>query len=207
MGTTAKPLEDLASRTRYIYELLQRREPSPRVRQAMRLYATAAVPTKAAAADAVGLSRSALYNDSMPSLGDTPTRRLFDQVDEALADRTINMSRVLAMLSREAIGKISNLMRYSESEQIQLKAAVDLADRAPDTSKTQKIAAVGVTLSGKDVHELAAVMAESAQAQEDFNEIGQDDYVTTSVDEEAALPHHAERQLRVAQANSNAPST
>lgn len=185
---------------------LRKRQPSPRVRNALRLYASGAVKSKKEAAEAVGLSPQALYTPTMPSLGDTPTRRLMNEIDAALDDKTVDMSRVLAMLSRKAVKKINSLMDNSENEHIQLKAAVDLADRAPETSKTHKVAVANIRMNSDDAKELAAAMVESARARREFAHVAEGDFVQVTTDADIPLPKHAKR-VELVERGSNQPES
>ena len=148
----------LAPSTRHLYEYLRVRKPSPRVQQAIRLYATGAVPTKKAAAEAMALSPSAIYTTTMPSIGNAYVRELTEDINSALTSRSVDRSRVLALMSRSAVGKIHELMTFSENEHVQLNAAVDIADRAPDTAKTHKVQVASVQLTSQDAKEISDLL-------------------------------------------------
>ena len=58
-------------------------------------------------------------------------------------------------LGRKAVQKLAHLMEWSGQEAIQLRAAIDLADRSPETQKVQKHQVESFSLSGKDAKEIA----------------------------------------------------
>jgi len=146
------------------------------------------VRTKAEAADTVGLSRGYFYAMTSPAIGNEETVRLHDEVDELLKDKTVDMSRVLALVAREAVGKLRKLMQEGGSEGIQLKASQDLADRSPDTSKTLKATVAHINLSGSDAKGLAEAMVASAKAKQQYAEVALGDTIKVPLeDPEAGL--------------------
>jgi hypothetical protein len=145
-------------------------KPSPRVRMAARLYATGACKTKKEASALAGLHPNYLTMLTGQAIGSEPVKRLVNDLTEMLDDETVATSVIIHKLGRQAIKRISQLM-YSDSEHISLKAAQDLADRAPDTSKTQKVSIDSFTLSGQDAKELAAALVESATRSAQFDQI------------------------------------
>lgn len=157
--------------------------PSPRLRAAMRLYSSGAVRTKGEAADAVGLNRQYLYLMSSPGIGNTHLRQITEEVDAALQDRTVDMSSVLSLLGRRAVGVIHEMMEYSESDMLRFKAAQDLADRSPETSKTIKAAVANVHLTGADAKELAAALVSSARVKEQYAHVAEGDFVRVDLGE------------------------
>lgn len=102
------------------------------------------------------------------------------------------MSKVLSLLGREAVGKLRGLMD-SNSEMIQLKAAQDLADRSPETSKTIKHEVASITISGQDAKEMAEALVESARSREKFSHLAAEDFVQVEMEQGKELPDHAKR--------------
>lgn len=175
-------------------------EPTPRVRNAVRLYATGAVRSKRAASIAAGLHPQYLTMLTSPNGGSEPVKRLMNDIDKMLEDKTVDMSRVMEIVSRRAVGKIAHLME-SSNENVALKAAQDLADRGPDTSKTQKVQVESFSLGDAAARELAAAMVESAKAREKYRAIGVEGLVEVDV----TLPEMPSvKQLNTPDANSKA---
>jgi hypothetical protein len=177
---------------------------SPRVRLAARLYATGACATKQEAAEAAGLSPSYFSVITAPGGGEgtgpVAKRRqvhtFMDDLDQKLEDKIITTSAALELLARKALTKVGDLMENSGNQAIQLKAAQDLLDRNPETSKVQKIATAGFTLDAADAKEMAAALVASARIRLQFESDVQGDYVRVPVDplqsiEELNISHEA----------------
>lgn len=147
---------------------LRHRKATPRAKLAARLYATGAAKTKSEAAKMAGLSPSYLYVLSCRS-GSEEVKRIMSDVDEMIQDETIATSVIIRELGRKAIGHIARSMT-SDNEHVALKAAIDLADRSPETSKTQKIQVESFSLDGKDVEALTRAMLEAANVSSRFSE-------------------------------------
>ena len=146
---------------------------SPRVAAAARLYSSGAAPTKRAAAKAVGLSPewfTALTN------ANEQVSRIVDDVDAAIHDQSVDMSSTLRTIGREAISKIRALMA-AKSEEIQLRAATDLADRSSETSKVQKHQMVAPSLDPESAKELAKALVDAARVRGEYAGIVKGDYV------------------------------
>jgi hypothetical protein len=141
---------------------------SPRMRNAVRLYSTGIAGTKYEAAKMAGLHPGTFYVVTSPAVADGQVNRLMTQTDQLVQDETIDTRRLLDILGRKAIGKIANLMNSAAKEEVQLKAAVDLADRGSDTSKIQKHQVESFTLRGADVAALTEAMVAAAESQRDF---------------------------------------
>lgn len=151
-------------KTQAVYDRLKRRtDNTPRVRHALRLYVTGAVPTKKAAALAVGLKPISLYQSIMPSLGDTHNTKFMETLDQNIQEKAINVGVLLDRLSVEALDTINHIRTQGSSEALRLKAAIDLADRGSRTGKIQKHQVESFTLNGRDVEALQAAMLESGR--------------------------------------------
>lgn len=131
---------------------------------AMKLYASAAVPTLEAAARVSGLSPAALYQHRFYH------RALHLESEQtmnaAITERAIDASAIIRKLTGTALSTIGLLMEQSESERIRLDAAKDVLDRNPETSKTQKIQLDNMSLGAKDAKALADALVESARARQ-----------------------------------------
>jgi hypothetical protein len=164
------------------------------MKAATRLYESGAVRTKAEAADAVGLSRGAMYVMTSPKVDNPHLKQLREEIDGAIADRTIDMSVVLALLGRRALTVINEVMEESDSDGLRLKAAQDLADRSPETSKTIKAAVANVNISGADAKELASALVRSARVKEKYAHVAEGDFVRVNTDEEVeTVPEDTEQ--------------
>jgi len=141
---------------------------------AARLYASGAVPSKRAACRAVGLFEG--YLSMLDSAGNEVTNRIQGEVEAAIADETVSMSRVIALMGRKALGKVNTLID-SQKEEIALKASTDILDRNPETSKTFKASITSFNLDAADAKELAAALVASARVKEKFIDISRGDYI------------------------------
>jgi len=161
--------------------------PSPRHRMAARLYASGALPSKRSAALAMGLSPSSLYLMTAPGIQNPGMRRIEDDIDAKIHDQTVQTSSVLQLIGREAILKLRGLMRGASSEGLQFKAAQDLADRSPETSKTIKAAIISAPLDSKDAKELAIAMVQAANARRTYASQVEGDFVRVDLGKPADL--------------------
>lgn len=155
-------------------EQLRRVNPGPRVRLAARLYASGAVSSKREAARAVGLHPA--YLSVLDSAGNEVTHSIYSEVDAALADKTMSLSAIIQKMSRTALKTVNNLMN-SENDQVAMKAAADVLDRNPETSKTFKASISTFSLDGQDVKELAAVLVQAAKTKEKYLPVTQADFI------------------------------
>jgi hypothetical protein len=80
-----------------------------------------------------------------------------------------NIEELKQKYSFRGLQKIHDLMATSEDERIQLKAAMDLADRGKDTSKTKKVEQK--TWSAVLTPELLVQMAETAKEIQQFGRV------------------------------------
>lgn len=151
-------------------------EPSPRVKLALRLYTSGICKTKRESAIAAGLSPQTLYMLTQPGAGSEPVKRLQSDLDHMLNDETVTMSHVLSRVGRRAIGRIAQIMETAKDETA-LKAAQDLADRSPDTQKTQRIHVDSFSLNGEDAKELAKALLESTNTERQFDHVATDGLV------------------------------
>lgn len=101
-------------------------------------------------------------------------------------DKLIETSALMELLGREALQKMAGLMRFSNDENIILRSAQDLMDRAPTTSKVQKHQVESFTLSSEDAREIAKAMVESAQRRAEFREAAEGSFVR--IKDQEALP-------------------
>lgn len=170
----------MANPARKLWQTEIRTKPlTPRVRLATRLYHTGAARTKREAALAAGLTPSTFYivSNTVPAV-----QTLADQVAKELEDETIDTGRLLRRLGRKALVTIARTMENPlVKAEVQLKAAQDLADRSPETSKVLNInAQVAVPLSDDQVAALRRSMIEAASLKASFASAAQGNFVTVS---------------------------
>lgn len=169
--------ELLAPVTRALYEGIRTRRASPRHRLAMRLYTSGLVPTKAAAADAAGLSRSSFYLMTMPSIVNPDLGRIQDALDLRIQNEAEDIAVVLRTVGREAVMEIRKVMKQGSNEKLRLEAAKDLADRSTETSKILKAQITTASLGAADAKELAAALVEAAKSQAEYRAATQGNFV------------------------------
>ena len=139
----------------------------PRLRHAARLYASGACRTKKEAAEAVGVNPSYFNIATQPGHAKAKPEliAIMDDIERAIQDKTVALSSVIEGVSREALTEMRSLLKNSKNEAIRLKAASDVLDRNPETSKTQKHQLSSFSLNGEDAKQLAAALVKSAEAQ------------------------------------------
>ncbi len=174
-----KEYEDLCPEYQATKDRIEQAGLSPRARMALRMYAHGAVKSIKEAAEIVGMNSSYL---TIIANG-TPAKTMLESTQQILDDKAMETSVFLNKLGRRGVEVIAGLMENAGSESLQLKAAVDLADRAPDFSKIQKHQVESFTLSGKDVAALAAAIAEGKEVQHEFKQLttGNHDHVTPEI--------------------------
>lgn len=164
----------LAASTSQFYDSLRRRTKlRPRLKLAARMIAGGIARTQREAAEAVGLSESYL---SLAVTRSPVAEELMHSIDRVVEQRIIETSALIRTLSAKAIEKLGDLMTESEREDIQLRAAIDLADRGPETSKIHKHQVESFTLSGRDVKALAEAIALGKASREEYSEVVKDGY-------------------------------
>jgi hypothetical protein len=151
------------------------REMPPRLRNAIRLYESGATRTMADAARVAGISAN---NFSGVRKYNPMARAEVDRIRADINTGVVDMSSAIARLGRLGVGKIAELMETAAKEEIQLKAAQDLADSSHETSKTHKVALEGdVTLPASTVNDLARALIEQAARREKFADAASGDYI------------------------------
>src|SRR5580765_1494775 len=154
----------------------QRKTLRPRVRTAMRLVLTGATRTQAEACRVVGLDQAYLSAVKRSPVVAAYIRRLEAQLDQI----AINMSAAVQELGRRGLLKIAAFMESDQvKDELRLRAAMDLADRSPETSKTSKLSIEGdLTIREADANRLIAALVEASQADEKYaREVSAGDYI------------------------------
>lgn len=128
----------------------------PRARAAIQLWATAGAPTQKAAAAAVGLTEASLSLSLRHSM---EAQALVSDLQSAVQSKVIDLSKVIELMSGRALEVIGNLMTQADKEDVRLKAAQDVLDRNPITSKTRRIMVEPLSLAGRDISVLARALS------------------------------------------------
>lgn len=148
-----------ADRVRAYYEGLQTQSQlRPRARMGLRLYVHAAVPNITEAARAVGLHPRYLAKVARSRAG----IEFMETAHTLINNTALQTTELIEKLSRRAIEVIGTTMEEASSEAIRLKAAIDLADRGPETSKIHKHQVESFTLGSDDAREIASAMVQAA---------------------------------------------
>lgn len=162
------------------YDRIRRKkELSPRLKLAARIYATGQQPTKAAAARAAGLKPGTFYIQSSQAVADPQMQKILQDTDRMVQDATLSTRKMIDILARESIGTLGSLMRTSADETVKLRAAIDLADRGSETSKIQRLQVdTGLTLSREDARSIADLLVESAELKQKYAHLETENFVT-----------------------------
>lgn len=146
---------------------------SPKVKLAIRAYHSGAVKTVKEAAEI-----AQIHPQYLSQLMSSPVAKEYImEFDAKQEEKIISTTALLEKLSRDAVHTMANLMRNSSNENIILKAAQDLMDRGPETSKIQKHQVESFTLSGKDAKEIAAALVASSSLKDKFPAAVEGDYI------------------------------
>jgi hypothetical protein len=146
---------------------------SPAMKVALKALILGAAKTNIEAGKISGLHPAYIGQMKNTPLGKGFMQAHEDKVDEKLVDT----SAVMELLGREAMFKMAGLMRFSADENIILRSAADLMDRAPTTQKVQKHQVESFTIGPAEARDLAAAMVESARERAKFIGVQQGDYV------------------------------
>lgn len=162
--------------------------PQAKTIQAARLLASGAVGTKREAALAVGMHPSYFSLVTRPGnrYHQPEVTRVMDEIEQAIINKSVDLSAGLQMLGREALLRMRSLMNNSQNEAIVVKAAADLLDRSPETSKIHKHQVAAFSVSGDDAKLLAAAMVRSAEVREspDGQAAASGDFVRVPLEEQ-----------------------
>lgn len=145
------------------------------MRTAIRLYETGAVPTMKKASEAAGL-HPATFTINRRRVPEQVNREM-ERVRDKLDDKTVSLSAIVEAMGRRALYAIEEIMDQGEEESVRLRAAIDLADRAPATAKTQKHQVMSLTIDGKDAKDIAEALVKSAEVRASFGTVAEGDYV------------------------------
>lgn len=152
---------------------------SPRVKLALRLYVHGVVKTQKEAALAAQLNPVTLSIVVNSPAGKHYMKTALELIDLHANDTNI----LLEKLSERAIARIGELMEGAWKEDIQLKAAIDLADRGPNTAKIQKHQVESYTLANSDARALAEAMVMAATVRNQNVTLATENFDKVNVDE------------------------
>lgn len=150
----------------------------PRVRMALRLYVHTAVPTLKAAAAATGLNRRYLANVARTKAG----KAFMASAHEHINNTALTTNALIEKLGRRGIEVIGTMMEDASSEALRLKAAIDLADRAPETSKIHKHQVESYTLGSEDARAIAEAMVAASTVRQNNQHLIKSNYDKVNLD-------------------------
>lgn len=140
---------------------------------ALNLYVSGAARTQKEAADAAGVSSATVSNARR-----SPAGRAFEEnFDTQVAERSMSLSAVIARLSAKALDVMEEQILNGSTEEVQFKAAKDILDRNPETSKMQKVQLESFTLGNKDAKEIARALTEGMALRSYDAEVAEGDFV------------------------------
>lgn len=166
--------EQWSPRTRSNWEIAQKRKTlSPRIKRAIELYESGAVKTKREAAETVGLSRYTLTK----TIAMTPVAQEYaESLSGEIQTKVVDLSAVIERLSAKALDRVAILMDRAGKEDVQLRAAQDILDRNPKTSKTSRVTVDKLSLTGRDVEALTRAITMGRSLKEAYPEATAGDY-------------------------------
>ena len=158
--------------------MLEKADLNPRVKMALRMYAFGACKTLTEAAEVCDLSVGYLSLKKNSPAGEA----YMQSAQQILDDKTASTSEILNRLGRRGLEVIGQFVEDPADKKLQLRAAIDLADRAPETSKVQKVQVESFTLAGRDAKALAEALVAGRSVQEEYAHLreGNLDMVTES---------------------------
>jgi hypothetical protein len=126
-----------------------------------------------AAGAAVGVTAQALSD----ALRHSPLAIAYaEQLQSAIHTKVVDLSAVIERMSAKAVARIGMLIDTASKEDVQLRAAQDILDRNPATSKTRRVAIESLSLTGKDVMALTQAIVSGAGLREEFDAAAVGDY-------------------------------
>lgn len=128
------------------------------------------------------------YLTALTSAGNEEVNRIISETQRRVLDNSIDTTQVLQELGRKALSTIVGVMESSGNEALKLKAAVDLADRSPETSKVARSAVATLTLNGEDAERLAEALVSAARVRSQFTHVTEGDFVKVDTSVATALP-------------------
>lgn len=88
---------------------------------------------------------------------------MLEQFHRELTERSISATALITSFQIPAVKEIARIMEHGATDAIKLKAAIDLADRGPETSKIQKHQVESLTISDAEASNIRRAMIEAAK--------------------------------------------
>lgn len=83
-------------------------------------------------------------------------------VMDAITEKAVDASALIRSLSIRAVETVRNVMETAEKDEVRLKAAADLLDRNPETSKTLRVSETSFVVNARDIASLRDAMKEAS---------------------------------------------
>ncbi len=99
------------------------------------------------------------------------------QAEGKIDEKLMATSELMELFGREALNKMAGLMRFSNDENIILRASADLLDRNPVTQKIHKAQVESFSVSSEDAKSIAAAMVEAARERQRYVEAASGSFV------------------------------
>lgn len=147
--------------------------PLPRTKMALTLWVSGAARTQKEAAQIAGVSQGTVSIARHRESG----QELEETFNTGVMERAMSLSAVIAKLSEKALKVMDEQITNGSSEEVKFKAAKDILDRNPETSKTNKVQVESFTLGNKDAKEIAAALTEGAALWRFDPEVAEGDFV------------------------------
>lgn len=149
--------------------------PTTRVRNAIRALVTGAVRTKR---DAAKLAQMHPVYFQILCRKNPYVQHIIREYQREMDASAISASALIQKLQIEAVKTIEEIMNSSSSQALRLRAAIDLADRGPETSKVQRHQIETFSIAESDAANIRSAMLESAkmrrlemEVQEDYEKV------------------------------------
>lgn len=113
------------------------------------------------------------------AMNTTIGRRYVASLDEILTREYASASEAIHAASMRAVQIVGSIAEHGAKDEVRLKAASDLLDRNPATSKTQRMELEAFTLGAKDVQALAESLVKGKQLHSMFPEAANGNYIKT----------------------------
>ena len=156
---------------------------SPRVKLALRLYVHGVCKTQKEAAHAAGLN----YNYFHTVLHTPAGKHYMKTAHQLIEEHANDTNALIAKLSHRAVEVIGTLMEDAGKEDVRLRAAIDLADRGPETAKIQKHQVESFTLANADARALAESILMASQVRANNTSLATENFDKVAASEEAEV--------------------
>lgn len=146
---------------------------SPKAKLALKALAMGAATTNKEAGEIAGL-----HPAYVGVLKNTPVGTAFmEGAEQKLDEKLIETHSLMELLGREALQRMGGLMRFSNDENIILRASADLMDRAPSTQKIHKAQVESFSVDAETGKQIAAAMVEAARERANYGQAAAGSFV------------------------------